>query len=168
MRSSRSPVVLIDGPSGAGKSTFADGLVAAWPGGAPNIVRMDDVYPGWEGLLRASSHVYEYLLAPLRSSGSGSWQRWDWTSSRPAGWNRVVGGHPLIIEGCGCLTRQSAPLADLRVWLTASDEVRKVRALARDGGTFDAHWDGWQRQWERFIAQETPEELADIIVDTTA
>ena len=64
-------------------------------------------------------------------------------------------------------TRRTAPLADLRVWLTAADDVRKHRALTRDAGSFDAHWDGWQRQWLDFVANESPELLADLVIDTT-
>ena len=49
----RTAVILIDGPSGAGKSTLADRLIAAWPtDAAPQLVRLDDVYPGWGGLDR--------------------------------------------------------------------------------------------------------------------
>lgn len=159
--------MLIDGPSGAGKSTFADAVVAAWPEPAPRLVRMDDLYPGWNGLEAASAEVADQLLEPLLTTGTGRWRRWDWASSEPAEWHEVVVGHPLIIEGCGCLTRRTAPLADLRIWLTAADDVRKRRALARDAGGFDAHWDGWQAQWELFVHRETPEALADVVIDTT-
>jgi len=161
------PIVLIDGPSGAGKSTFADALVAAWPDRPPRLVRMDDLYPGWEGLETASIQLADELLVPLRTEGAGRWRRWDWATSEPAEWHRVTAGHPLIIEGCGCLSRHAAPLADLRIWLTAADDVRKRRALSRDGGGFDAHWDTWQRQWERFVGREAPATLADVVIDTT-
>ena len=53
------PVVLIDGPSGAGKSTLADALVAHWPRpNTPQLVRMDDIYPGWDGLDAAIDHLH--------------------------------------------------------------------------------------------------------------
>lgn len=161
------PIVLIDGPSGSGKSTFADAVMSSWPGSAARLVRMDDLYPGWNGLHEASVEVAEQLLVPLRTEGSGGWRRWDWADSRAAEWHEVAGGHPLIIEGCGCLTRAAAPLADLRVWLVAADEVRRRRALHRDAGGFDVHWDDWQAQWEDFVSSEHPERLADVVIDTT-
>ena len=168
LAASRAPVVLVDGPSGAGKSTFADAIVAAWPGVAPQLVRMDDLYPGWAGLEPASHQVVRDLLLPLRSSGVGHWRRWDWAASRVRDTRVARAGHPLVIEGCGCLTRASASLADLHVWLNAADDVRKRRALDRDRGAFDAHWDMWQRQWGRLVARESPVSLADLVFDTTA
>ncbi|MHA7986811.1 nucleoside/nucleotide kinase family protein [Rathayibacter sp. CAU 1779] len=161
------PVVLIDGPSGSGKSTFADAVLAARPDDTVELVRMDDLYPGWDGLEAASVSLVSGLLAPLRTRGYGRWQRWDWAGSAPAEWHEVKAGHPLIVEGCGCLTRASARLADLRVWLSADDQVRKGRALARDAGGFDAHWDAWQRQWERLVGRDRSDGLADVGVETT-
>src|SRR4051794_34095510 len=78
------PVILIDGPSGAGKSSLADRLLAAWPAeGRPRLVRMDDLYPGWDGLDAGSAALGRDLLEPLRTSGTGSWERWDWAADRP-------------------------------------------------------------------------------------
>jgi len=72
------------------------------------------------------------------------------------------------VEGCGTLTAATVPLADLRVWLDADDDVRKVRALARDRGGFDPFWDIWQEQFERFVAAENPIARADLVLDGTA
>ena len=89
-------VVLIDGPSGAGKSTLADAVVAAWPGThRPTLVRLDDIYPGWQGLDAAIEQVYTRLLAPRRAGLPGQWQRFDWVRGEPAEWNRVDPQHPL-------------------------------------------------------------------------
>ncbi len=160
-------VVLIDGPSGAGKSTFAAELSAAWPGASPRLVHMDDLYPGWQGLEAGSNRLLSEVLVPLRGGLPAGWRRWDWTRSEPGGWARAEPGHPLIVEGCGCLTRATAALADVRVWLTAEHAVRKARALRRDHGAFDAHWNQWEGQWMRFLERENPEALADVLIDTT-
>ncbi|WP_431221049.1 ATP-binding protein [Leifsonia xyli] len=163
------PVVLIDGPSGAGKSSLADALVAAWPAaGTPRLARMDDLYPGWDGLDAGSAAVGRDLLEPLRASGSGTWQRWDWGADRPAGRVTVAGDEPLIVEGCGSLSRRNAAAADLAVWLEADDALRKRRALARDGDTFAAEWDRWQAQFDRFVEREHPLALASLVLDVTA
>lgn len=153
--------VLLDGPSGAGKSTLADALVGAWPG-AVSLVRMDNIYPGWGGLAAGSVHVHDSLLEPRRRGATSRWRRHDWESDGPAEWHTVPGDRSLILEGCGVLSRRNAPLATLRIWLDADDEVRKDRALARDRGGFDAHWDDWQRQFARFLAEEEPTEAADL------
>lgn len=165
----RTPVILIDGPSGAGKSSLADRLVAVWPAnGRPRLVRMDDLYPGWDGLDAGSEAVGRELLEPLRASGTGSWAQWDWAEHRPAGVRRVSGRDPLVVEGCGSLSRRNARLADLTVWLLADDALRKQRAIARDGETFAVEWDRWQAQFDRFVAREHPLGLATLVLDVTA
>ncbi|WP_020074952.1 hypothetical protein [Cryocola sp. 340MFSha3.1] len=164
----RTPIVLIDGPSGAGKSTLADLLIARWPAeGRPRLVRMDDLYPGWDGLDAGSEALGRDLLEPLRAIGAGSWQRWDWAGHHPAGVELVAGGEPLVVEGCGTLSRRNTACADLTVWLEADDALRKERALARDGETFAAEWDRWQAQFERFVAREHPRAAANLVLDVT-
>lgn len=165
----RAPVILIDGPSGAGKSSLADRLVAAWPArGRPRLVRMDDLYPGWDGLDAGSEAVARDLLEPLRVTGRGTWRRWDWDAHRPAARVSVSGDEPLVVEGCGTLSRRNAAQADLTVWLRADDALRKERALARDGAVFAAEWDRWQAQFDRFVAREHPVALARLVLDVTA
>lgn len=162
------PVVLIDGPSGAGKSSLADVLPSLWPvPRRPRIVRMDDVYPGWDGLDAASESIGRDLLAPLAAGGTGRWRRWDWDASAPAEWNTVAGPDPVIVEGCGTLSRANARLAHLCVWLDADDSLRKERALARDGETFATHWDQWQSEFDRYVLREDPRARADVVLDVT-
>lgn len=168
LRVSPVPVVLIDGPSGAGKSTLADALVAAWPSAVPpTLVRMDDLYPGWEGLAAGALAVHEKLLLPRSRGLPAGWQRHDWTTGAGGEWVGVAAARPLVVEGCGTLLAANVPLADVRVWLTADDAVRKRRALARDRGAFDAHWDGWQRQFDAFVANEHPLDAATVVLDGT-
>jgi uridine kinase len=159
-------VILLDGPSGAGKSTLADSIVAGWPGGdRPQLVRLDDIYPGWGGLRAAGEHVRRHILEPLVSGRAARWQRFDWLSDVPGEWNDVDPSRPVVIEGCGALTRANAALADVRIWLDAPDELRKHRALSRDGESYAPHWDEWQAQWEEFIEREDPVSSADLMLD---
>ncbi len=162
---SASGVLLIDGPSGAGKSTFARALVDAWPGPVdPVLVRMDDLYPGWSGLDAASDDLVDHLLRPRRLGRPARWRRYDRIGERLAEWHSVPADRPLVVEGCGALSRASSSLADLRCWIDAPAAVRRRRALARDEGAFDAHWDMWAAQVESFVERERPQRLADVVI----
>ncbi|MDN4615083.1 ATP-binding protein [Leifsonia sp. F6_8S_P_1B] len=166
---SRPVVVLIDGPSGAGKSSLADELVAAWPAaGTPRLVRMDELYPGWDGLDAGSAALGGDLLAPLRQGGTGHYRRWDWVRDRPAEPVAVDAEEPVVVEGCGTLAAANLPYADLTVWLDADDALRKRRALERDGEVFAREWDRWQAQFERYVEREHPREAAMLRLDVTS
>ncbi|WP_431277324.1 ATP-binding protein [Leifsonia poae] len=166
--SGRGAVVLVDGPSGAGKSSLADLLVAEWPTpDVPQLVRMDDLYPGWSGLDAASQSLGRELLSPLKAGLPGGWRRWNWAAGASGDWNVVDPARPLIVEGCGTLARANAPLADLGIWLDADDVLRKDRALARDGLSFETHWDQWQSDFERYVDREHPRDNAGLILDVT-
>jgi cytidylate kinase len=154
--------VLVDGRAGAGKSTLAR-LLAAATGAA--LVRLDDVYPGWDGLEAGAEAVRRSLLAPRAIGEGGTWQRWDWAAARPAEEHHVAATGGLICEGCGVLSRRSAPLAALRIWVELDAERRKARALRRDGELFAPHWDRWAAQEEAVIRTEDPASLADLVVD---
>ena len=66
--------VLIDGRSGSGKTTLAKHLRRLWDGS--QILRLDDVYPGWDGLAWAADHVTTELLVPRRNGLPGRWRSW--------------------------------------------------------------------------------------------
>ena len=153
------PVVLIDGGSGSGKSTLATALVAAWPGRV-SLVRLDDVYPGWDGLAAASEHVREHAL----SDPHPRWRRWDWQAKRAGEWHALDPQLPLIVEGCGSLSRANRALATLGVWLELDAEERRRRAIARDGDLYEPYWDRWAEQERRFAEREHPRDLADIVL----
>ncbi len=167
-RAPRNAVVLIDGPSGSGKSTLADRLLAGWPTDAnPQLLRLDDVYPGWGGLAAGAEQVRTGLLLARAAGRPAGWRRWDWASHAPAEWHEVAAGRPLVVEGCGALTGDAAEHADVTVWVSAADTVRKRRALQRDAGGFDAHWDEWQAQWQLYEGAEHPRERAGILLEST-
>lgn len=163
-RGIRRPLVLIDGPSGAGKSLLADALHAAWPGTPPALVRLDDVYPGWTGLERASGTLARTLVPPVRRGAVGRWRRWDWGRSRPGVLEHLQPGGPLIIEGCGAFAVGEGVRTAVRVWVDAPDALRKRRALDRDHGAYDPFWDLWERQWRRYVHRVSPECRADVRV----
>lgn len=151
-------VVLIDGPSGSGKSTLADRLAAAWP--APvQLVRLDELYPGWDGLSAGSDAVASTLLRPL----APGYRRWDWASGRPADWVALDADAPLIVEGCGALTPANRALATFGIWVDAPEPVRRARALAREPD-YAEHWEQWAAQEREHRRRHRPRALADLVV----
>jgi len=156
VRGIRRPLVLVDGPSGAGKSTFADLILADWPGRRPDLVRLDDVYPGWNGLDRAVQDVGRGLVAPWLRAVQGRRRSWDWAADRPGAVMPLRPGNALVIEGCGAHGTASDARSVVRVWLDAPDAERRGRALARDAGAFDPFWDMWEAQWRRYERRLAP------------
>jgi uridine kinase len=160
-------VLLVDGPSGSGKTDLTATIVARWTGAdVPQVVHLDDVYPGWGGLRAASEQITTELLRPWREGGSPRWRRWDWEASAPAEWHGLDPSRPLLVEGCGALSRANAALADLTIWVETDDVERRRRALARDGEVYERHWDEWEGQWREFVSRESPRSLATLIVPT--
>lgn len=151
-------IVLIDGRSGAGKSTLASALASELPGAY--LLRLDEVYPGWHGLDRASAALPRILR-------TGAWRSWDWSADRPGQWRRLPTGGLLVVEGVGALSRQSRALADLAVWVELPERERQRRALARDGERYAPYWRMWAAQECRFIARDRPTQLADAILSAS-
>jgi uridine kinase len=163
---SASPLVLIDGRAGSGKSTLAE-LVQQklFKDGEslPRVIHMDDLYDGWTGLEAGSDYLLRFILNPLARKQKANWQEYDWAQGKREQWREFEGGTPLIVEGCGALSKNSAEFADLRVWLEVDQAVRFDRWVKREGHKFDEQWPIWAAQELEFYAREKSAELADLI-----
>ena len=156
------PIVLIDGRSNSGKSTLAaavQNMIFKDGESAPRVVHMDDLYLGWNGLQAGVDYLQRFILKPLTDSYIAQWREFNWADSgnresaingvglsRNGEWREFSGGTPLIIEGCGAINQQSAPLADIRIWLEVDQETRHQRWLEREGSA--EHWAEWAAQEE--------------------
>lgn len=150
-------VLFIDGHSGSGKTTLARSLAEeyrrrGWA--APNIVGMDELYPGWQGL-RAGSEAVGALIR------SREYSRYDWYAERFTERVALDPGSPLIIEGCGSLSADALAAArslgdSYAVWISSPAALRRERAIARDGETFAPHWDEWAAQEQAYFARTKP------------
>ena len=150
------PIILIDGRSGSGKTELGLAVASALDA---QLVHLDDLYPGWDGLEAGSERVAAEVLGVHR------FRRWDWSTSAPAETVTVDRTLPIVIEGSGALSRANRALATLGVWVELDEPTRKARALARDGEMFAPHWDDWGAQEQRFFDRERPDLLADVRVD---
>lgn len=159
------PVVLIDGRSGAGKTSLAALVAARWPlSGRAQLIALDSLYPGWDGLEAGVERALEWVLRPHGRGMLGTWQRWDWEQQTEAESHAVDPALGLIVEGSGILTPATAALGDIRIWVESDESARKTRALARDGETYRPHWDRWAAQERRHVERDDPRALASRVI----
>lgn len=148
-------VLLIDGRSGSGKTTLARELQ---PLMGAQLVSLDDVYPGWDGL-RAGSEA----VPPMLSKDHPGWRGGVWADD-PGVWHDIDPDIPLIVEGCGALSAASRIQSTWAYYLDVPRRIRKRRALAREP-EFRAHWREWAAQEREHARRERPRELADLVID---
>lgn len=159
------PVVLIDGRAGAGKTTLSRIVAANWPlAGRPQLIALDSLYPGWDGLDAGVERALHDILRPHARGLLSTWRRWDWELETEAEAHAVTPALGVVLEGCGALNPATARLADVRVWVESPTPSRRHRALARDGDGFRPHWDGWAAQEDRHIERHAPRDLATLTV----
>lgn len=158
----RRAVIVMDGGSGSGKTGLAAQLMHALETAGMTglqLVHLDDVYPGWDGLSRASALVPQ-LLGPE----DPHYWRWDWTGHHRTDRVGLDPAAPLLVEGCGALTPESAALATTTMWLAGNAASRKRAALDRDGELYAPHWDRWARQEREHWRHNHPRQLARVLL----
>jgi uridine kinase len=157
-------VVAIDGPSGAGKSTFAPRLSAALEG-VP-VVRSDDFRVPWDAdPLTWWKPLEDAVLAPLAAGRPAVLRRYDWHRDVYADPEEIPTREALIIEGVGAAWEGSP--AACRIWIDAPRDVRRARALARDGAEWADAWDAWATREERHFTSDRTRTRIDLSVDGT-
>lgn len=161
-------LLCVDGPSGSGKTTFAREVRRAVPTGtSARVVRLDALYPGWDGLAAGVERVARDLLAPLADGRPGGYRRYDWHQGRDAEWVEVEPVDLLVLEGVGAGGDAScAPWATLLVWLEAPREVRTARAVARDGIASADQLAAWRRREDAWFATQRTRDRADLVIPT--
>lgn len=156
-------VVALDGPSGSGKTSLADGLGAST---GADVLHLDDVYPGWHGLDATPPLIRSGVLDRIAADEIGVVNRWDWAADRTGPVLRVPPVPLLILDGVGSGASTIRPYLSVLVWVEAPLEVRKRRALSRDGGAYEPFWEIWAEQEVRHFNAERTRMHADLIVDT--
>ena len=128
--------------------------------------RLDDFYPGWDGLFDGVE-AWDALSVQLTEGIAGTYTPWDWEAGAPGEVRTVdpAATQVIICEGVGAI----AGACEVRILATAPEKVRYERAIARDGDTFHPHWERWAAQEEALFA-EIPEDYAtvDFIYDSAA
>lgn len=144
-------VLLIDGRAGCGKTTLAEGLALTYDA---DVVHMDDLTPGWFGLREASEEL-------VRMLESGRARRYDWVAKSRTDEIAIDSNRSLIVEGCGSLTPRSVALATHTLWIECDDELRRERAIGRDGEMFAQFWEEWSEQELEHLRVNQPQLLAN-------
>jgi len=162
-RRGRSVFVGIDGFGGAGKTTLAAAVAAAVA--AVTVVHVDDFWGpsvaewDWERF-RAQ------VLLPLLDGRPARYQVWDWDDDVGGRWREIPPERVVVLEGVSSTRREAGVDWALTVWVDAPAEVRRARAVARDGEQVWAT--RWLADWipseQAYAARERPRERADLVV----
>jgi len=154
-------VIAIDGRSGSGKSTLAAALSSEL--GAP-VVALEDFYGGWYGLEHGIDLLISEVLAPLSAGHAARVPRYDWVAGD---WGEPWVLEPpevLIVEGVGAGAKRAAVYTSLLVWIEEPPDVRKERAMTRDGAAYAPYWDMWAAQEDAMLARDHTPDRADFVI----
>jgi uridine kinase len=159
------PIILIDGRAGSGKSTLAallqNQLFKAGDS-LPRLIHMDDLYEGWDGLQAGVDYLQRLILNPVVARKQASWQEFDWSAGERVRWREFEGQTPLIVEGCGSISRLAAQAAQIKIWVECDEQIRYQRWLEREGS--EENFGRWAAQEVEFYSRERSTELADVTV----
>jgi adenylate kinase family enzyme len=155
-------VLVVEGRSGAGKTTLARAVAERL---AAPLIHMDDLYAGWDGLDQGVTELWERVLVPLADGRAAVWRRWNWAAGEYTEDHAVPDADWLVVEGVGAGARLLRPYTAGVVWVDSPTEIRKRRALGRDGTAYAPHWARWARHEDAFYAAEEVRENADLIIE---
>ncbi|MDQ0676697.1 para-aminobenzoate synthetase [Arthrobacter pascens] len=158
-------IIAIDGRSGAGKTTLAIELAAQLRNHHKvSLFHLEDIYPGWNGLTAGIERYVSTVLTPLSHGERATWTSWDWERHYDGDTRVTLPAEIVIIEGVGAAAAEARPLLSAVIWADSPDEVRRTRALERDGGTYEPFWDQWAAQEDAWLAGDDVPQRADIRV----
>lgn len=161
-------LICVDGHAGSGKSTLGEELVkAARTQGSADLVHLDDLLDGWEGLPDVAATLERDVLRPLVEGRAGRYRRYDWHAKRFGDPVTVAPVDLLVVEGVGAGARSHAELVTTLVWVDAPPALCLERGVARDGEALRPEWLRWREQELEVFRREGTRNRADVVVDGT-
>lgn len=158
-------IIAVDGRSGAGKTTLAVELAARLrQHHRVSLFHLEDIYPGWNGLMPGIERYVATVLKPLSAGQAAEWTSWDWEKHYDGGSRVTLPAEIVIVEGVGAAAEAARPMLDAVVWVEASGDDRRRRALMRDGSTYEPYWDSWAAQEDAWLAEDQVAGAADVRV----
>jgi anthranilate synthase component 1/para-aminobenzoate synthetase len=158
-------IIAVDGRSGVGKTTLAVELTTLLrEHHTVSLFHLEDIYPGWDGLVDGMDRYVSTVLTPLASGLPARWTAWDWTANDDGDTRLTQPSDIVVVEGVGAACEAARELLDVVVWLDADEDVRRSSALTRDGETYATFWQRWSDQEERWLSADNPAPHADLLV----
>jgi anthranilate synthase component 1/para-aminobenzoate synthetase len=163
---SPAPVIIaVDGRSGAGKTTLAVELAARLRAHHKvSLFHLEDIYPGWNGLMAGVDRYVATVLAPLSRGEAAAWVSWDWEKHYDGDVRVTLPAEIVIVEGVGSAAAAARPFLSAVIWADSPEDIRRTRALDRDGGTYEPFWDQWAAQEEQWLRGDDVPGHADVHV----
>jgi uridine kinase len=162
-RLGRTRLIAVDGRSGAGKTWLAGELAA--PLGAP-VIHMDDLCPGWDGLVAAGDALADWVAGPLGRGEAARWRRFDWEAMSYAEWHTTEAADVVVVEGCGSVRSALAASYAARIWVEAPAAARRRRLCARpDWAAYQPYARQWAAREDQLYRAEHTRAHCDVIVE---
>lgn len=157
-------LVGVDGRSGAGKTQLVVGVRSELTalGHTVAAFSLDEIYPGWDGLRAGVEQYVSAILPRLATGDTAQYRRWDWyahglesgVDGAPGKLVSLQPGDVVLCEGVGATVAEARRWLDLSIWVDAPEDLRRRRALLRDGDSYRGHWRQWAVQ-EELLLQES-------------
>ena len=125
--------------------------------------------PGWDGLEAGVALAHRARARAARPRRAGGLPAVGLDAVAPG--SHRHGGCRRGSSSSRAAGRSSPPAAAyaaVRVWLEAPDDVRRERALSRDGETYAPHWERWAAQEDAVYAVARPRDTAHLVLRTGA
>lgn len=155
-------VIAVDGPSAAGKSTFAGRLAREL--GAP-LIGSDDFPLPWDAKPLSWWPNAALILKELEQGRTAILKPYHWQTATYGEPRRIPPAPIVVLEGVGAAW-QGCPAA-YRIWVDAPYEVRRLRALDRDGEEYLPAWESWALKEDEHYAADQTRAHADLVIDSS-